>query len=127
MYSNLRNAPQNKYVYTQAHIFDVEISAKTAILAGFRAPDKIFSKMMPKHKQWDPRAILTSFGIQSVGTNNITPQNKYLHTQAQKFDDEVSAKKAILAIFKGWNADFSKMTLKLARRVPGGFYEHLGM
>ena len=81
---------------------------------------------MLKHKQWDPRAIRTSFAIQSVGTNNIMPQNKYLHTQAQKFDDEVSAKNAILAIFKMWNADFSKMTLQLARRVPGAFYEHLG-
>ena len=62
--------------------------------------------MIPQQAQWVPRAIRTSFGIQSVGTNNFTPQNKYLHTQAQKFDVEVSAKNAILAIFKGWNADF---------------------
>ena len=77
-------------MHTQAHIFDEEISAKTAILAGFRASDHSFSKMMPKHSQWVSRAVRTSFRVQRVGYDGIKSQSKYLHTQAQKFDDEVS-------------------------------------
>ena len=43
--------PQNKYVHTQAHIFDAEISAKMAILEGFRGPKNSFLKIVPKHAQ----------------------------------------------------------------------------
>ena len=116
-----RITPQNKYVHTQAHIFDAEISTKMAILAGFRGPKKSFSKMMPKHAQCVPRAIRTFFGLQSAGTNDIVPQNKYLHTQVQKLDVEISEKKAILAIFKGTNANFFDNDAETCTKDPRSF------
>ena len=87
-------------MHTQAHIFDAEISAKTAILAGFRASDISFSKMMPKHSQWVSRAVRTSFGVQRVGYDGIKSQSKYLHTQAQTAEVDISGQMVILATFE---------------------------
>ena len=62
-----------------------------------------------------------------MDTIHITLRNKYLHTQAQKSNVEISAKKTISAIFKGSNTDFSEMTLKLTQSTPGTFCELPGI
>ena len=49
-----------------------------------------------------------------MGADDITLRNKYLHKQAHNFDVEISAKMAILAVFKALRESFSKMGSKLA-------------
>ena len=46
-----RITPQNKYVHTQTHMFDAEISAKMAILEGFRGQTNSLLKIVPKQAQ----------------------------------------------------------------------------
>ena len=46
-----RITPRNKYVHTQAHTFDAEISAKMAILEGFRGQKNSLLKIVPKQAQ----------------------------------------------------------------------------
>lgn len=87
-------------MHTQTNIFDAEISAKTSILAGFRASDKSFSKMMPKHSQWVSGVVRTLFGAQRVGYDGIKSQIKHLHTYAQTTEVGISGQMVILAIFK---------------------------
>ena len=46
-----RITPRNKYVHTQAHTFDAEISSKMAILEGFRGQKNSLLKIVPKQAQ----------------------------------------------------------------------------
>ena len=46
-----RITPRNKYVHTQAHMLNAEISAKMAISGGFRSRKISLLEMVPKHAQ----------------------------------------------------------------------------
>ena len=62
-----------------------------------------------------PKAIYTLFGVLTFGADSITPQNKYVHTQAHTFDAEISAKMAILEGFRGQKNSLLKIVPKQAQ------------
>ena len=55
-----RITPRNKYVHTQAHMLDVEISAKIAIFEGFRGPNFSLLKIMLEHAHFMLNAAVGS-------------------------------------------------------------------
>ena len=70
---------------------------------------------MIKLAQYTPKAIHILFGVQTTGENRITPQNKYVHTQAHTFDAKISAKMAILEGFRGQTNSLLKIVPKQAQ------------
>ena len=74
---------------------------------------------MKKHSQtcaiYPPQAIHILFVVQTFGADSITPQNKYVHTQAHTFDAEISAKMAILEGFRGQKNSLLKIVPKQAQ------------
>ena len=80
-----------------------------AVLGLFRAPKTKPRKNTLKHALYTPQAIHILFGVQTTGANRITPQKKYVHTQAHMFDAEISAKMAIFEGFRGPNFSLLKM------------------
>ena len=74
---------------------------------------------MKKHPQtcaiYPLQAIHILFEVQTFGADSITPQNKYVHTQAHTFDAEISAKMAILEGFRGQKNSLLKIVPKQAQ------------
>ena len=68
-----------------------------------------------KLAQYTPQAIHILFGVQTFGADSITPQNKYVHTQAHTFDAEISAKMAILEGFTGQKSGLLEIVPKQAQ------------
>ena len=70
---------------------------------------------MLKLARCTPKAIHILFGVQNTSENRITPQNKYVHTQAHTFDAEISAKMAILEGVRGQKNSLLKIVPKQAQ------------
>jgi hypothetical protein len=102
-------------VHTQAHIFDFKIF-KNGLFWAFLGAQKLSHEKTPSNlRNIPPQAIHILFGVQTTGADSITPQNKYVHTQAHTFDAEISAKMAILEGFRGQKNSLLKIVPKQAQ------------
>ena len=93
----------------------------------FRSPKTKSRKNTLKLALYTPQAIYILFGVQTSGADSITPQNKYVHTQAHMLDAEISAKIAIFEDFRGTNFSLLKMMPEHAQYVPTAIPQFFGI